>query len=108
MHATILDLLGLYDGRAALPFGDRMDGASLVRPPPRAEPRVLLSTASGVWEPDDAKYGVMQGDLVAIRSAGGAWWCFDVRADPREIAPRGMLPGCAPLIALGSKRFRFQ
>jgi hypothetical protein len=66
---------------------------------------VLLSTASGVWEPDDAKYGVMQGDLLAVKAAGGAWWCFDIRADPGEHSPRGALPGCAPLIDLGSRRF---
>jgi glucan phosphoethanolaminetransferase (alkaline phosphatase superfamily) len=108
VHATLLDVLGVLGARGSLPFGDRLGGRSLVRPPAPGEPRVLLSTASGVWEPDDAKYGVMQGDLFAVKSAGGAWWCFDIRSDPDERSPRGMLPGCAPLIDVGTRRFTMQ
>jgi glucan phosphoethanolaminetransferase (alkaline phosphatase superfamily) len=107
VHATVLDLLGVLDQRGRFPFADRLTGRSLVRTPSPEEPRVLLSTASGVWEPDDAKYGVMQGDLLAVKSASGAWWCFDIRADPGEHNPRGALPGCAPLIDLGTRRFTF-
>jgi hypothetical protein len=108
VHATVLDVLGVLDQRRAFPFADRLTGRSLLRPAPQEEPRVLLSTASGVWEPDDAKYGVMQGDLLAVKSAGGAWWCFDIKSDPGEHDPRGSLPGCAPLIDLGTRRFTFR
>jgi len=108
VNATVLDLLGVLGQRGSFPFQERLTGRSLVERPGRDEPRVLLSTASGVWEPDDAKYGVMQGDLLAVKSATGAWWCFDIKADPDERAPRGMLPGCAPLIDLGSRRFTFR
>jgi glucan phosphoethanolaminetransferase (alkaline phosphatase superfamily) len=108
VNATLLDVMGVLGARATLPFADRLGGRSLIRPPPPGEPRMLLSTASGVWEPDDAKYGVMQGDVFAVRSAGGVWWCFDLRVDPEERTPRGMLPGCAPLIDVGSRRFTVQ
>jgi len=108
VNATVLDVLGVFDQRAGFPFAERLIGRSLVRPPSREEPPMLLSTASGVWEPDDAKYGVMQGDLLAVKSAGGAWWCFNIKADPGEHDPRGSLPGCAPLIDLGTRRFSFR
>jgi membrane-anchored protein YejM (alkaline phosphatase superfamily) len=108
VNATVLDLLGVLGERGSFPFAERLTGRSLLREPGRDEPRVLLSTASGVWEPDDAKYGVMQGDLLAVKSASGAWWCFDIKADPDQRLPRGMLPGCAPLIDLGSRRFTFR
>jgi hypothetical protein len=108
VNATVLDLLGVLDERGSFPFAERLTGRSLLRRPTPEEPRVLMSTASGVWEPDDAKYGVMQGDLLAVKSASGAWWCFDIQADPDEHSPRGMLPGCGPLIDLGTRRFTFR
>jgi arylsulfatase A-like enzyme len=108
VHATLLDLLGVYDQRGGFPFTDRLTGRSLLRPASRDEPKVLLSTASGVWEPDDPKYGVMEGDLLAVKASSGAWWCYDIHADPGEQNPRGMLPGCAPLIDLATRRFTFE
>jgi arylsulfatase A-like enzyme len=107
VNATVLDLLGVLGQRASFPFADRLTGRSLLQRPGRDEPRVLLSTASGVWEPDDPKYGVMQGDLLAVKSASGAWWCYDVAKDPDERDPRGRLPGCPALIDLGTRRFTF-
>ena len=50
----------------------------------------------------------MQGDLFAVKASSGAWWCYDIRADPEERLPRGMLPGCASLIDLGTRRFTFR
>jgi len=108
VNATLLDVMGVLDQRSGFPFADRLTGRSLIRPPSSDEPRVLLSTASGVWEPDDPKYGAMQGDILAVKSAGGAWWCFDIRSDPDETSPRGMVPGCAPLIDLATRRFSSQ
>jgi glucan phosphoethanolaminetransferase (alkaline phosphatase superfamily) len=105
VHATMLDLLGVLDARPSLPFSDRLTGRSLLRPPGRDEPMVLLSTASGVWEPDDAKYGVMRGDMLAVKSESGGWWCFDTRVDPVEVMGKTSMPGCGPLIDLGNARF---
>ena len=61
---------------------------------------MLVSTASGVWEPDDAKYGVMQGDLLAVRSLGRQWACFDARTDPGAHLGRSVRAGspCSPLV----------
>jgi hypothetical protein len=108
IHATVLDLLGVLDQRPSFPFADRLTGRSLLRLPPPGEPRVLLSTASGVWEPDEPKMGVMQGDLLAVKAAGGDWWCFDVRGDPKETVARTSLPGCTELIALGRQKFHME
>jgi arylsulfatase A-like enzyme len=105
VHATMLDVLGVLGARETFPEAARLTGRSLLRPPPGAEPRVLLSTASGVWEPDEPKYGVMQGDLLAVKAAEPTWWCYDIQADPGESKPRGTLPGCAALIGLGTRRF---
>ena len=105
VNATVLDLFGVLGERGSFPFADRLTGRSLLRRPPGDEPMVLMSTASGVWEPDDAKYGVMQGDLLAVRSASGTWWCYDMKTDPAEISQRGSYPACAPLIELGTRRF---
>jgi len=108
VNATVLDLLGVLGERGSFPYTERLTGRSLVERPSREEPLVLMSTASGVWEPDDAKYGVMRGDLLAVRSATGEWWCYDVRADPDERVPKPMIPGCEPLIDLGTRRFTFR
>jgi glucan phosphoethanolaminetransferase (alkaline phosphatase superfamily) len=105
VHATLLDLLGVLDQRASFPFADRLVGRSLLRAPPPGEPMVLMSTASGVWEPDDAKYGVMKGDMLAVKSLGGGWWCYDVRSDPDERMGRPGMPGCGPLIDYATEKF---
>jgi arylsulfatase A-like enzyme len=105
VHATLLDLLGVLDARPSMPFADRLTGRSLLRPATPEEPMVLMSTASGVWDPDDAKYGVMQGEILAVRSAAGGFYCYDLRSDPFERVPRTGLPGCGPLMDLGTTRF---
>ena len=81
-------------------------GRSLLRAPPAARAHVvLLSTASGVWQPDDAKFGVMRGETLAVRSDTGPWVCFDLREDPGERVGRPSSPACDPLIAIGKQRF---
>jgi hypothetical protein len=107
VNATVLDLLGVLDQRAAFPFADLLTGRSLLRAPPPGEPMVLMSTASGVWEPDDAKYGAMKGDMLAVRSMGGGWWCYDVRTDPGEHMGHPGMPGCGPLIDYATEKFAF-
>jgi hypothetical protein len=105
IHVTLLDLLGAYDQRAAFPFAALVTGRSLLRDPPPDEPMVTLSTASGVWgEPDDPKFGVMQGDLLAVRSMRGGWLCYDAKKDPGQHATTP-LGRCNALIALGDSRF---
>ena len=66
---------------------------------------MLMSTASGVWEPDDAKFGVMKGDLLTVRSRGSEWSCFDLRTDPGEYAPKPNGEACRDLTALGANAF---
>jgi Sulfatase len=90
VHETVVDLLGLEDARAALPFASLVDGRSLLRDrPPGEGPTVLLATATSVWEPDDARFGAAAGERVLL-GAPGTWTCFDTARDPRERAP---LPG---------------
>jgi hypothetical protein len=104
VHATVLDLLGVFDQKATFPYAARAGGRSLLRSPPVEEPMVLLSTASGVWEPDNPKYGVMRGDMFAVRSSGADWQCFNTKLDPKEM---GSLPSarCADLVGEGIRRF---
>ena len=105
VNATVMDLLGVLDARPGFPFADQLTGRSLLRPATPDEPMVLMSTASGVWEPDDAKFGVMQGDMLAVRSAVGPWFCYDVRTDPFERLGKTSMPGCGPLMDLGTQKF---
>jgi glucan phosphoethanolaminetransferase (alkaline phosphatase superfamily) len=88
VNATLVDLFGLASQRAALPLAQRVRGRSLLRPhDPGDEPSVLLATATGVWEPYDAWFGVMQRERVVIGSEKEAWTCFDLTSDPTEDKP---------------------
>jgi arylsulfatase A-like enzyme len=102
IHATVMDLLGVLDQKG-LPFEDRTAGRSLLRPATREEPMVLLSTASGVWEADVTRRGVMRAPLLAVQS-GTDWLCYDTKLDPTEQTRTGR-ERCAPLIAFGDARF---
>jgi hypothetical protein len=104
INATILDLLGVLDARPGFPFAGQLLGRSLLRPPAPGDPPVPMSTASGVWEPDIAKYGVMQGDLLAVRPAAPRWECYDAKQDPGEHT-RARDFGCLALIGLGTRTF---
>jgi hypothetical protein len=106
VYMTIVDALGAYDQRPSFPFADRALGRSLLRPS-GPEPMVLLSNASGVWEPDNPRFGVMRGDMLAESGIEGDWRCFDVRADPTEhdTVPLG---ACVDTIKLGSARYKLQ
>ena len=77
VHETVVDLLGLEDARASLPFASLVTGRSLLRDRAAGEgPTVLLATATSVWEPDDARFGATAGERALI-GAPGAWSCFD-------------------------------
>jgi arylsulfatase A-like enzyme len=105
IHATLLDLLGALDARGSLPSADELAGRSLLRAAPAAEPMATMSTASGVWgEPDDPKYGVMQAELLAVRSAKTGWLCYDAAREPRQQRTADIAL-CAPLMAKGERRF---
>ena len=105
----MLDLLGVSISARSMPFADQLIGRSLLHPATPDEPMMLLSTASGVWEPDDAKFGVLKGEMLAVKSAGGGWWCYDTargpepeggaRVDARLRGPRGLRYGslCLPV-----------
>ncbi len=104
VHATLLDLLGVLDQARGWPYGEKIGGRSLVRPPPSDEPAVLLSTMSGVWEPDIVKDGVMQGEMLAVRGVVPPWECYDMKLDPRQRFPVAV-SRCAPLILKGDQVF---
>jgi arylsulfatase A-like enzyme len=105
LHATVLDLFGVYDEHTKFPFADRVTGRSLLRETLGFEPAVVLSTASGVWEePDSPKYGIMRGDLLAVRSARGPWQCYDAKSDPGQHA-QAPIERCSILIGVGDERF---
>jgi glucan phosphoethanolaminetransferase (alkaline phosphatase superfamily) len=95
VHATIVDLLGLEDAKASLPYADAVHGRSLIRPRPAAEPMTLLATESAVWEPTDSIYGVMYGERLLVGSPRAGFRCYDIAKDPRE---HTALPGaqCGP------------
>jgi arylsulfatase A-like enzyme len=104
IYLTIVDAMGLYDQRPSLPFADKALGRSLIRRTPMLEPMVPLSNASGVWEPDNPRYGVMRGEILAESGIDGYWRCFDTRQDPTEHETVD-LASCRELIKFGIPRF---
>jgi hypothetical protein len=104
VHETVVDLLGLEDQRADLPFAVHVIGRSLLRDRPSgAGPTVLLGTATSVWEPDDARFGATE-DERALIGAPGSFLCFDTARDPRERSPLPV-PACDDLRPSLSTRF---
>jgi hypothetical protein len=86
VHETVVDLLGLEDARATLPFASLATGRSLLRDRgPGPGPTMLLATATSVWEPDDARFGATSDERFLV-GAPGALSCFDTQRDPRERA----------------------
>jgi hypothetical protein len=57
-----------------------------------------------VWEPDDARFGVMRGPRLVVGGATGAWSCFDLASDAREKAPHPATQ-CGDLLALAQAEF---
>jgi len=103
VHETVVDLFGLEDQRATLPLASLVTGRSLLRPHD-ADPAMLLATSTAVWEPDDARYGVMQENRIIIGGPVGSWSCFDVSMDPGERAPRAA-GECGDLLAVATREF---
>ncbi len=65
---------------------------------------MLLATSTAVWEPDDARYGVMRGDLALFGGPDGAWRCFDIAHDPAEHVPRPA-SACGDLASIADRAF---
>ena len=91
------------DARARLPQAALVTGRSLLRPW-TGDPTVLLATSTSVWEPDDARYGVMHGDALLFGGPTGRWQCFNLGADPTEHAP-GPADACAGLLEVAKREF---
>jgi arylsulfatase A-like enzyme len=104
VHATVLDLLGVLDQRGALPFADLVTGRSLLRPRPKVEPIVIVSTTSGVWEDDDPVYGARRGELLVVGTDTRPFQCFDSNAEPRQRHPAPLL-SCAPILDVAEAHF---
>jgi phosphoglycerol transferase MdoB-like AlkP superfamily enzyme len=103
VHATILDLVGVLDARASLPEGDRITGRSLLRPY-AGDPDALVATTSGVWDDDNPRWGVMRGELLLVGSTVHPWHCYDMRKDPRQVAPFAA-SDCAGLLDVAKRRY---
>lgn len=107
IHATLLDLLGVWDSRAEIPLADRRAGRSLVRPVIDDEPIVILANQNGVWEDDNPAFGAVQGAKKLQGRIQTPFECFDASKDPGEQAA---LPAsaCPPdLLAAAHKAFPF-
>lgn len=88
INATVVDLFGV--DRSKLPFGNPQSRSLIDAAGARSEPVVLMSTTTAVWEQDDAKSGVMQGDRLLVGHAGTrveTWTCFDIYRDAGERNP---------------------
>lgn len=85
VSSTIVDLFGLGAARATLPLAFEVRGRSLLQPhDPVRDPTVFLATSTGVWEPNDARFGVMRREKVIVGAVGAPWQCFDLTRDPGE------------------------
>ncbi len=104
VHETLVDLLGLEDQRHALPLSELVTGRSLLRPFNGDEPAALLATSTSVWEPDDARFGVMRGDRMLFGGPTGSWACFDLARDPGEHSMRSP-DWCPELLAIARREF---
>ena len=68
-----------------------------VQRPGRTTEPVPMTNCTGVWECSFRNWGMMQGGLkVEAREWDGAFHCFDVDEDPREVDDLGERL-CAPL-----------
>jgi hypothetical protein len=87
VNATLADLMGLGAARARLPFANP-DARSMVdRRGWAGEPLTLMSTATAVWEEDDARNGVMFGERLLVGAPGQGWSCFDIDRDEGQGSP---------------------
>ncbi|MBM4357673.1 MAG: sulfatase-like hydrolase/transferase [Deltaproteobacteria bacterium] len=96
LHATMLDLLGVWDAPELVPFRRSMLGHPLTRPERTTTP-VPLSNCSWLWECAFRNWGMMQGSRkIEAREWDHEFHCFDLLADPNEALDLGER-ACAPL-----------
>jgi len=104
LEPTLLDLMGLWDDAAMVPFRRRMVGHPLTRPE-RTLQAVPLTNCAGVWECEFRNWGMMQGPLkVNAREWDGEYHCFDLRTDPEETNNLGE-QACGSLAQLARAAF---
>ncbi|MGH7327719.1 MAG: hypothetical protein ACREJX_05155, partial [Polyangiaceae bacterium] len=85
-HETVIDLFGVYDAKSTFPFSSLATGHSLLRSEGQGQP-LFVATSTAVWESDESKYGVIEGDKKLFATVGGYWACFNLRLDPAEHSP---------------------
>ncbi len=96
LHATMLDLLGVWDAPELVPFRRHMLGHPLTRPERTTTP-VPLSNCSWLWECGFRNWGMMHGSKkLEAREWDHDFHCFDVLADPEEEVDLGER-ACAPM-----------
>jgi glucan phosphoethanolaminetransferase (alkaline phosphatase superfamily) len=101
---TFLDLMGVWDDPALLPFRRRMIGHPLTRPERTVAP-VPLTNCTWVWECAFRNWGMMQGPLkLSAREWDGEYHCFDLRTDPEEANNLGEA-ACGSMSALARDLF---
>ena len=104
LHATLLDLMGLWDEPGLASFRSRMAGQPLTREARTSGP-VAISNCNGLWHSALCNWGMMQGSRKVQLVAGlpGAL-CTDVAIDPLE---RSFLreEECADLVRVAERTF---
>lgn len=104
LSATFLDLLGIWDDPAMVPFRRRMLGHPLTRPERTLE-ALPLTNCTGVWECEFRCWGMIQGPLkIQAREWDGEFHCFDLQYDPDEANDLGE-QACGALPALARQIF---
>lgn len=104
LGATLLDLMGIWDEPAMVPFRRRMVGHPLTRPE-RTLQAVPLSNCTGVWDGQFRNWGMMQGHLkVVAREWDNEYHCFDLSTDPNEVNNLGE-HACGALAQLARSHF---
>lgn len=104
LHATMLDLLGLWDAPELVPFRRRMLGHPITRAERTTTP-VPLSNCSWLWECGFRNWGMMQGSKkLEARQWDHEFHCFDVVDDPEEQTDLGER-ACAPMPELARQWF---
>jgi glucan phosphoethanolaminetransferase (alkaline phosphatase superfamily) len=88
VFATVVDLFGLREARASLPFAARVGGRSLLLPRVAGEePFALLANSTAVWEADMPIFGGMLGDVKVTGTKDGDFTCVDTKRHPSEATP---------------------